>query len=323
MQPVDQQQWNYPPSPSRTAEPRARAWMTALTAVLVEIVVIAAISNQGLSDNMRRFVAKHETDLVGQLARTTQVYAWRLSSSDGGPKHFVLSQYALLATLFVLTAALVYALARGAVTFGRVFLGVWLSVIVATQVGSIVQNCVADVHPDAVNRFTYALFAGPSGYHFVAGLALGLLAALIAALVAVATRPAGVAGPSEPTGAEAFETPPRGIGAAQWREPDRGQQDSFATTKFPTFPPAAAPAPSASAPPAPSAPGSAPPDQPAPAGDATVQLRRPSAGDDPNRTTVLPSAGFRTPEEAPRAEPPRAPQYPRPPDDEDLGHQPE
>jgi hypothetical protein len=242
-------------------------------------------------------------------------------------KHVVLSEYLLLATLFVLTAVCVFALARGAVTFGRVFVGTWLAVVVATEVAAVVQLLVVNVHPREISKVDYALYFGPSGFHFVAGLVLGLVAGLLAGLVAVATRrPVAAAAPPE-----RFDPQSGGLAPAPapWSEQAR-PEDSFATAQFPVYtPPAptfvpppqaptqfvprdqpAAPAKAAE----PEQPASAQPSPPAsaqtspPASDATTQIPRvpPPPADDPNKTTMLPRIPF-----------------PRPPDDEDLGHQPE
>jgi hypothetical protein len=298
---------------------QARTWLVVLTAFLVELVAIAAVCNQGLSSDVEIFAGKHQNEFFGQVAEATQVYAWRFTPKSSDHQHLALSQFALLATLFVLTAGCVFALARGAVTFGRAFVGVWLAVIVATDAGAVVRNLVADVNPGGVNRFTFALFAGPSGYAFVAGLGLGFLTALIAALVAVASRRPAAA----PVSTAGWDAPSGGFAAAPAGRSERDpEQDTYATTQYPVYPPPApvstplqsapplAPPPQqpswaeSSAPrPEPSAPAV---EQPEPASDKTTQIPRvPPASDDPDKTTMLPRT------------------YPRPPNDEDLGHQPE
>ena len=310
---------------------RARPGVVALAAVLVEIVIIAAVCNQGLSDNVASFSSDHENDFIGQVARSTRVYDWRLSSQAGAAGHLLVSQYAMLATLFVLTAVFAAVLARGAVTFGRVFLGIWLGVIVATNLAVIVQALVLKVDRHGVDRFTYAVFGGPSSYHFFAGIWLGLFTALVAALVAVANsrRPAPrtaeddvfddyatreypryvppAARPASPSGS----LPP--APAPPWASAPPAQssgpppaQSSGSPAAHSSAPP---PRPSAPAPPAPTQQVSPPPSEPDQASDQTTRLPRvpppaPAPADDPNKTTQL-----RT--------------FPRPPDDEDLGHHPE
>lgn len=325
-------------APAVSSARQGRTWLIVLTAFLVEIVVIAAGCNQKVADNARGFLddPKHEFDFVGQVVRAGQTYDWRLSGHSGPPHHLVLSQYAMLATFFVVAALLVFALARGAVTFGRAFFGVWLAVIVATELAAIVQFLVVDNNPDHIGKPTFAVFYGPDGYSFFAGVCLGLLTALVAALVAVATRRPAPTAPMLP-----WETPSGGFAAAPGAypepQPERDrEQDRFATTQYPVYPPPAPvstplqPAAPSSPPPPPWAGSSATrPDQPIarpepPAGSAApaaptsaeqsatgtdkttrIPVVPPAEDDDPNKTTMLPRT------------------FPRPPDDEDLGHQPE
>jgi hypothetical protein len=290
-------------SPVVASMPQARTGLIALTAFLVELVVIAAVGNQGFSDDINRFYFRHPGAFAGQVARASQTYAWRVSSERGAPHHFVLSQYAVLATLFVVTAAVTVAVVRGDVRFGRVFLGVWSTVIAATQIAAVVGVLVANPHDPRSSVFSDAVFLGPSGYTFFAGLSLGLLTGLIAALVAMASRrpvPTAPVAPSDP--------PSGGVVAAPSAYPERDrEQDNFATTSYPAY----APPPAPRLPPWAGSPQAAEPSAPTveerkPASDETTQIpRMPPPSDDPNKTTMLPAT------------------FPRPPDDEDPSRRPE
>jgi hypothetical protein len=244
--------------------------LVVLAAFLVELVVIAAGCNQKVSHSAVGYAGSHPNGFLGQVCQASLAYAWRFSSQPGSARHLLLSQFAVLAIVFVLTAALASALARGAVTFGRAFLGIWLAVIVATEVGSIVQLLIVDERTPGhhYGRLTYALFAAPNGYNFFAGLCLGFLTALVAALVAVATaRPVAV-----PASTAGWDTTVGGSAVAPDDRPERDrEQDSFATTQYPVYPPPA--------------PVSTPLQS-----DRTTQLPRvaPPPSDDPNKTTMLP-----------------------------------
>jgi len=256
---------------------RARPGVVALVAVLVEIVIIAAVCNQGLSDNVASFSSDHENDFIGQVARSTRVYDWRLSSQAGAAGHLLV----------------------------------------------IVQALVLKVDRHGVDRFTYAVFGGPSSYHFFAGIWLGLFTALVAALVAVANsrRPAPRTAEDDVFDDYATREYPRYVPPAARPASPSGSLPPAPAPPWASAPPAQSsgppaaqssappPRPSAPAPPAPTQQVSPPPSEPDQASDQTTRLPRvpppaPAPADDPNKTTQL-----RT--------------FPRPPDDEDLGHHPE
>src|SRR4051794_23564836 len=131
MQPVDQQQWTPPTAAPVRDEPLGRTWLIVLSAVLVELVVIATMCNQALTDDVLKFGARHQDEFIGQAARASQVYAWRFTSVNGKDDLWA-GQLVMIATLCVLTALLVLVVSRGAVGFGRVFLGTWTAVVAAT-----------------------------------------------------------------------------------------------------------------------------------------------------------------------------------------------
>jgi len=162
-----------------------------LVAVLAELVLIAAGNNQWVTRYVFDHVGGTQNSLQLRLADAATTYSWRVSKPGQDAGHNWLGQWVLIGTVLLITALLVFAVARGVVSFGRVFFGTWTAVIVATEVGAIVRGLVLD---DRVygftNRASFAFFgqASPSGYNFLGGVGLGLLVGLVAAVAAVATR---------------------------------------------------------------------------------------------------------------------------------------
>lgn len=159
-------------------------------AFLTELILIAAVGNSGVYD----WLVKHSTDPLNgwlhALGNSATVFGWRFVSG-GGIDHLWYAQFAMIGTIFVVTALLVFAIGRGAVTFGRAFFGTWMAVIIATMVGRSVGGMVNNVGPaQGVPRAIWGVFGGSAsnGFSVVAGVALGLITALITALVAVASR---------------------------------------------------------------------------------------------------------------------------------------
>lgn len=185
----------------RMERPVARTGYVVLTAVLTELVLIAAFANQWVSDaivrNVRGDVAGHQL-----LAESWLTYTWRVSP-HGHARDAWGSQLVLIAVTVVVTGLLVFAIGRGAVTFGRAFLGTWAAVIAATLVGALARGLVdpGDRMPHAL-RLTSAVFGdnGPDQFAAVGGFGLGFVTALLTGLIAVATRrlPAGARRPEEP-----------------------------------------------------------------------------------------------------------------------------
>jgi hypothetical protein len=177
---------------------RGRPGLIVLVSVLTEIVLIAGLANQWVTDYVVRHTTANSDRFVIRLLFAGFTYQWRFSPRGGNdPLRLLPAQLALIGVVLVATGLLVLAIARGTVSFGRVFFGTWMSVIVATQLGAIVRGYVVERRFFAApgDRSTFAFFGslGPSGSTFLAGAGLGLLVGLVTALVAVLSRrPIGV-----------------------------------------------------------------------------------------------------------------------------------
>lgn len=252
------------PAPAVSAVPaaplrRVRAGVVVLVAVVFELVLIGGADNQWASRKIADAIGT-EPGLGTNAARSWLVYAWRAGAARGDTFHAWAAQLALIGTVVVLTALLVWAAARGTGGFGRVFLGTWTAVVAATQLAVVVAGVVVDpdIYGYPANRLDAALFGGPTldvtvrlrprvgppvhaplvavfggpdGATLVAGLGLGLLVALAAGLTAVLARrrvvPAGRVDDDEDDDVGFFES---GAGYASARQepyagyPQRTQQ---------------------------------------------------------------------------------------------------
>ncbi|MEO9137698.1 MAG: hypothetical protein ABI345_01390 [Jatrophihabitans sp.] len=168
---------------------RGRPGLIVLVSFLVQLVIIAAGCNQGVSDWVQKFSFNH-TGFARVAAQTPLVYSWRFAPDNRDNIHAYPAMMFGLLAVFVLAALLTLALVRGPITFGRAFFGVWLSVIVATLLAGMVGRAVVkDIgqYPQFGNKAGSILFAG-TGNEVIAGITLGFFAALIAAIVAVVSR---------------------------------------------------------------------------------------------------------------------------------------
>jgi hypothetical protein len=181
-----------PPPSGAAAGPRARTGLVLVVAVITEIVFIAVFDNQWISAKIARFEFRTSNSFLAQVASSALTYSWRFTPRTGDTQHLWLSQMMLILTVLVLSALLIASVVRGRVTFGRAFFGTWMSVIVATELATVVRGLIIG---DAFNRpgtsrLTNAVFGalGPTAQAFVAGVGLGVVTALVVAVVAAATR---------------------------------------------------------------------------------------------------------------------------------------
>ncbi len=176
--------------PSPQVLHRVRAGLCVLTAVLTEIVLIAAVGNQASATA----IAKHNQNpksFAGHVLQSLLTYRWRFAPLPGDTARLWPAELARLGTVLVLTGLLVWAIARGVSGFVRVFLGTWMSVVVATDLAQIVYGLVLKVPGQSgVHTVVAAFFGGPgpSGTTLFAALMLGFVAGLLTAIVAMASR---------------------------------------------------------------------------------------------------------------------------------------
>lgn len=168
---------------------QGRPGIIVLIAFVVEVVTIGALANQVVTKHLVTFVAAHHDRFVGQLVRAFLTYQWRVNAQPGDRANEPLAHACLVLVVLALTALLVLAVCRGPVTFARAFFGTWMAVIVSTLVGQLVFDLISPPpYPPGFSHVAGAVFTGPDGFGFIAGAMLGLLTAIFAAIFAVATR---------------------------------------------------------------------------------------------------------------------------------------
>ena len=182
----------------------ARTGLAVLTAVLTEVVVIAAVGNQAVTNALHDYLVspgRQFADYSRGAVDALTTFQWRFAPRPLQPQHEWAAQFLLLAVVFVLTALAVWATCRGTVTFLRVFVTVWAVVAAVTPLGIMARNLV--VIPTAPgpleSRVGQSIYYYPLfGTALVAGLALGLLTGLVTALVVRLTRRPARVRPSGP-----------------------------------------------------------------------------------------------------------------------------
>ncbi len=198
--------WAGPPTGAETPPRQGRPSLIILVAFLTEVVLIAAGANQGVSNELVKRIRDHLDRFVANVGESALTYQWRFSPPASDPAHLWSAQLVLIGTVLAVTALLLLVLVRGGAGFGRVFVGTWLAVIVATQTGAVARGFVVDqrfyTQTGSDLRFAFFGQTAPSGYTFVAGIGLGLFVALAAAITAAITlRPAKPRAESAPAGA--------------------------------------------------------------------------------------------------------------------------
>jgi hypothetical protein len=276
--------WGAPPPAAAAAARRARAGIVVLAAVLTELVLIGAGANQSVSERIVRNQTGH--DLSAQLFEDSWLtYTWRWDPTEG---RIWWSHAMLIVTLAVVSGLLVWCVARGAVSFVRTLFGTWMAVIVASLLGAFVRGLLDPFSKGALpgsNAVTRAIFgpAGPNSEVVFGSFVLGLVVGLVAAVLAVTTaRSAGVAPAAYEPAAFADYGPPAAAVASGALPP--WQDQHYGPPARPMTPPFA----------------HQPDQEPA------------EPGADQQATTQLPSLESEGQQATTR--------FPRPPDDETLGH---
>jgi hypothetical protein len=337
--------------PVTAQEPRARVGLIVLTALLLEFLLVAAGANQWVA---HKIAQRNDSVNVRLFENSWLTYGWRFTPRSGH-SHQWAGQLLLVLVVFVLTAALVVALCRGPIGWGRAFFGTWAAVLFATVVGAIVRGLVdppAAAGLRGANRAVRGLFgpSGPSAAAVIGGLGLGLVVALVTSAIAVATRRRAVEAtpdgrPAHPQAFADYAPPPPSYPSAPppwqdqpspraWPEPGReGPPPNEPWRDQPTTQlPPAEPAPPRRAPgqeqqpEQEQAPEQTPPQEPAP---PQVPRQQPPQPPSPQPSPQQESPQPPSPQQ-PSPQPPSPQQpaphgeptarFPRPPDDEELGH---
>jgi len=185
-----------PPAPS-AAPPRlyrGRAWLAALIAALVELIVIGGVDNQAVAGTLRDPLTD-PTRVLADYSRgaidAATAFWWRFAPADGQATHVWGAQFAAIGVLVLLTWLGTLAVARGSVSFGRVWVGVWAVVAASAPLAIMVRNAL--VTPTAPGPAQSKIGQAIYGYDefgsvIVAGVALGFVTGLVVAAVAVSSR---------------------------------------------------------------------------------------------------------------------------------------
>jgi hypothetical protein len=270
---------------------RGRPWLAAVIAALVELVVIGGVDNQAVTRVLRKPIddpARVVADYSRGAIDAATAFWWRFAPADGQATHVWAAQFAAIAVLVLLTWLGTLAVARGSVSFGRVWVGVWAVVAASAPIAVMVRNAL--VTPTAPGPAQSKIGQAIYGYDqfgsvLVAGLALGFVTGLVVAAVAVSSRrQIAAAAPVERGFAERDEYyddsfAPR-YGApdqyeqqyAQPQQPQPWAESQWTTTQLPPVPEPVSPPPWPPTPP-PAAWSPGPPgDGPVPAGAATAEM---------------------------------------------------
>jgi hypothetical protein len=194
MEPADQSTPSSSPAVADSAPVvrRGRPGRIVIAAVLAELVVIAAVGNQGVVHALRKNLdTRNYADYARGGIEAATTFSWRFAPESGQATHVWAAQFAAIGALVVLTALAVLAVARGVVTFGRVFVAVWAVVAAVTPVAVMVRQFV--IVPSAPGPLQSRVGQSVYGYLdfgavIVAGLGLGLIVGLFTGLLAMITR---------------------------------------------------------------------------------------------------------------------------------------
>jgi hypothetical protein len=237
MEPADQPTISSPSGPAQDQlrTYRIRPWLVAITALLTELVVIAAVDNQGVAGALRNYLddpAHRFADYSRGALDAALTFSWRFAPDHGQATHGWAAQLAGIGTLLLLTLLAVAVVARGVGGFGRVLVSVWAVVAILTPVAIMVRNVI--VVPSTPGPLQSRVGQSVYGYQdfgpvLVAGLALGLVTALVAAIVALLSR--------RPVGGPAGRTELQDEEAGEYFDTAFAPRyDTEATTQFPRTP---------------------------------------------------------------------------------------
>jgi hypothetical protein len=165
----------------------------ALFAVVAELVVVAASGNQGVTN----FVADHmATSPLGDLfLRSLPSFPWRVTTEAHatGATTILVSQYAAIATLLVLTFVGLVLVVRGVPTFSGPFFAAIGVVVTASLVAHMVGEAVnydqdGRSEHTGLGRFGYALFNSNTGLTVMFALMCSVVVAIVVGIVAAVMR---------------------------------------------------------------------------------------------------------------------------------------
>jgi hypothetical protein len=174
---------------------RAPTFVVALSAALVELVILAAAGNQWVVDHLIKNASVSEAARTRDLKAVLTAFPWRWTA-ENDQRMIWLGEIVAGIGMVILVFLLVYAFVapiRAPRSFVSVWLGVWGLVLGITQVAAIGRTMIAYSElPDAANpqrlgRFSFAIFDGPTAETVLFGGVSGLIVAIVAGVVASVT----------------------------------------------------------------------------------------------------------------------------------------
>jgi hypothetical protein len=193
-----------PAVPAATVK-KGRPWLVAIVSFLTLLVLIAGLGNQWVTDAIFKHVSGRS--FIDGATRAVTTYQWRFSprgNRDIG--HIWLGSLCLVATALVLTLLIVALVCRGPGGFGQAFVGAWMAVFTATQLGTYVRAAVIDANQligsSAGSKANVIFFSSlsPNAAQIAAGLGFGFVVGLVAGITAVLGRHNEVISPGVPPG---------------------------------------------------------------------------------------------------------------------------
>jgi hypothetical protein len=224
---------------------RGRPGVIVLTALLVEIVVIAGIGNQWVSKQLQNYLSDHPgaADYTRGAVQAALTFHWRFAPANGQSTHVWAAQLAAIGTLLLLSGLLIWVVSRGSVTFGRIWVAVGAIVAALTPIAVMVGNAI--IVPNAPgpgqSRLGQAVY-GYTGYGpaIVGGLVLGVVTGLLCGLLAVITRRSvPLPAPVDPAVAvaplNAYGVPTPGYEPPPWQAPEAAFGEGAPTAYIPPY----------------------------------------------------------------------------------------
>jgi hypothetical protein len=174
---------------------RAPTLVVALSAALVELVIVAAAGNQWVVEHLVRNESASEAARTRELKAVLTAFPWRWTP-ESHQRMIWLGEIVAGISLVILVFLLVFAFVapiRAPRSFVSVWLGVWGLVLGITQIAAIGRTMIAyselpdGANPQRLGRFSFAIFDGPTAETVLFGGVSGLIVAIVAGVVASVT----------------------------------------------------------------------------------------------------------------------------------------
>jgi hypothetical protein len=174
---------------------RAPTLVVALSAALVELVIVAAAGNQWVVDHLVKNESASEAPRTREAKAVLTAFPWRWTPENHQRMIWlgeIVAGIGMVILVFLLVFAFVAPI-RAPRSFVSVWLGVWGLVLGITQVAVIGRTMIAyselpdGANPQRLGRFSLAIFDGPTAQTVLFGGVSGLIVAIVAGVVASVT----------------------------------------------------------------------------------------------------------------------------------------